>query len=142
MKTQTLPSISDAISMILEADPITETRFIDSIKPGQDARQGDIYIVAIAAIPVDAKSTLNRQLAPGSTQGSRHSVDAEVSVFNPANLGRKVTTPCGSAFAGPLLRSDTHILIKHPEHADISLPGGCYQVMGQWDPATDKRVAD
>ena len=43
---------------------------------------------------------------------------------------------------GPVIESDTHALIEHPEHAHISLPPGVYQVCYQVDVRMMRRVED
>ena len=123
--------------------PLKDTRVVDEIEIGQWVRQGDVYLTRIAA-PSEWKETKNRQLAIGTTIGSRHTVDGSVTVLaNPEN-GRVVRSNIrGRAKCfGPQVLSPDRFTVEHPEHADISLPGGCYQVQFQVDPASMQRVQD
>ena len=122
--------------------PFKESRTVDTIDIGQFARQGDVYLVKIDSIKF-LKTTDNRQLAPGSTLGSRHTVDGSVSVFvNPYGAQVERINEAKFRCVGPQIESKDRFTVSHPEHADISLPAGCYQVMFQVDAANQRRVAD
>jgi hypothetical protein len=125
-------------------DPLKETRVIDSVEVGQHVRQGDVYIQRVAA-PAAWKETKNRQLAPGTTMGSRHTVDESVKVLaNPAGAKVERTTDNRFPFRcnGPQIVSEDRFTVSHPEHADFSLPAGTYQVSFQCDPQSMQRVQD
>jgi hypothetical protein len=49
-----------------------ESKLLASFEVGDVSHQGDIIIVRIASLPRSARPRSNRQLAEGTTQGSRH----------------------------------------------------------------------
>ena len=124
--------------------PLKDTRVVEAIKTGQWARQGDVYIVAIDPAEVENwKPTDNRQLAHGETAGSRHTVDSSVTVLaNPGGYTTQVISRGVARLLGPQIQAKDRFTVSHPEHADISLPAGNYQVCFQCDPQTQKRVQD
>lgn len=101
------------------------------------AQQGDIYIRKLAHIPEQAQRDTHAtgQLAPGSTQGSRHCVDpTAVALFVQRNA---------SALEGPILQATNTFTITHPEHGHIILPPGIYHVVYQRAFADElRRIAD
>lgn len=142
MKSITLEHI---LSQVREAaaSPLGDMRIVDTIDFGQFARQGDIYIRRIAEPSDGWVETENRQLAPGSTQGSRHTVSDSVRVLvAPTTAMKRRQTDRGLAFEGPQLVSEDRFTVSHPEHADISLPGGCYEVLYQSDFQSQQRAKD
>lgn len=126
------------------ANPFSDMRTVDSIEVGQFVRQGDIYVRRIAdgELRKGWTATSSRQLAPGTTQGSRHTVDESVEVLLNQNPVERRWTRLGLAFEGPVLKSNDRFTVSHPEHADISLPGGCYEVLYQSDFASQRRAKD
>jgi hypothetical protein len=54
---------------------------IGSPSLGDVVRQGDLYLIAIESLP-NGKKTKERQLVPGTTQGSRHVVEGDVEIVN------------------------------------------------------------
>lgn len=141
MKTITL---ENTLSQVREfaTSPLGDVRTVDAIAVGQFVRQGDLYIRRIKAPTTGWKETQNRQLAPGSTQGSRHTVSESVRVLvSPTPMQRR-STERGLAFEGPQLVSKDRFTVSHPEHADISLPGGCYEVLYQSDFQSQQRAKD
>jgi len=134
----------DAIHAVIDhaKSPLKEARVIDSIEVGQFVRQGDVYIQRIAKAD-NWKATLNRQLAPGTTLGSRHTVDSSVTVLaNPRGARVERLGNDRARCLGPQLISESRFTVSHPEHADMSLPGGCYQIMFQVDSQSMQRVKD
>lgn len=123
--------------------PLKEARVVDEMALGEWIRQGDVNVVRIEA-PAKWRETLNRQLAIGTTIGSRHTVDESVTVLeNPENGVVKRSSGLSTAVClGPQIVSKDRFTISHPEHADFSLPPGCYQVQFQTDPSTQQRVQD
>lgn len=104
-----------------------QVRVIEAIKVGQAIRQGDIYVTRIAVLPAEAHARTNdRQLAPGTTRGSRHVVAGDVEVY---------THDAGSwsRLIGPVIVASKRFRIDHPEHAAFDLPPGVYQVTFQRD---------
>lgn len=103
-------------------------------------RQGDIYLVAIKKVTgtVEIK---DRQLAPGTTKGSRHMVSDAVKLyagFDPSPFTGEVPEYC----IGPQILATNDFCVLHPEHANCVLPPGAYQVTYQADFARQNRVRD
>lgn len=128
-----------AASLVLQ-----ETRFIEHLDIGEWSRQGDIYLVKIKEVPAGCKPSPTRQLAPGTTQGSRHIAEGDCDVLVHPQQGRINWTPCskGGNATGPVIVARGFFTNTHPEHAHISLPAGVYQVYGQIDQTTLQRVQD
>lgn len=113
-------------------------RFPEAASAGDGFRQGDIYIIKLDAMPagcvLDTKP--NAQIAEGNTQGSRHILDSLVGVEIFQRQQR-------DALQGPILRTSTERTITHPEHGDVILPPGCYEITYQRAYAEElRRVAD
>ena len=105
--------------------------FKDSDIPvGKHVFQGDVAIIRIAEVPATATAQparTNRQIVEGTTRGSRHCVSVEsmatTKFFIPANKGELV---------GDIISSKTHdICITHPEHGNVQVPPGTYQIKFQ-----------
>jgi hypothetical protein len=98
-------------------------RFPEAASVGDTHRQGDVYITLLDKLPegakIDRKAGL--QLAPGSTQGSRHILDSRegVTIYRLSSPGM---------LDGPVLRCKQERTITHPEHGDVVLPPGLYQI--------------
>jgi hypothetical protein len=113
-------------------------RFPIAASVGDTARQGDLYIELLAAVPKGANVIVNPspQLAPGTTQGSRHILDSleGVSMY---------TLDMPSVLDGPILALAIERTVTHPEHGDVVLPAGVYGVTYQKQHADElRRVAD
>lgn len=142
MKTITTET---AIKQIQEAAKhLPDVRVITNMKIGEVVRQGDIYIERVSAIAAKGKAVKSRQLAPGTTKGSRHIVDESPSVTlwesNPG-LANK------TAFqVGPAIEAKGDFSITHPEHAWIRFVVGnvpqFFQVWFQADFARKERAKD
>lgn len=136
-----------------------EPRVVSLVKELHGVRQGDLYLWRVAStdereplaellrsawpefhLGKIGERTSNRQLAPGTTRGSRHEVadgDARaLTIYAPSRGGH----PC----EGPLIVADGRFSVVHPEHAEIQLPAGTYQVIYQRDWAFEaaQRVQD
>lgn len=100
--------------------------------------QGDIGLLRLASVPngaTKAKAPSN-QLAPGSTQGSRHCIAAlsGVTIYQ---------IPNATVLDGPIIDAPKGCRIDHPEHGDVILPAGVYGVVYQRAFAEElRRVAD
>lgn len=133
MKTAT--EVHDGVqAAAMQASPAT--RVVEAMLPGQAIRQGDIYLIRLAAIPPNLPPVApGRQLAPGTTRGSRHCVDGSVSLYEIPGAGR---------LDGPLVVATERFRVTHPEHAHFSLPPGAYQVRYQRNFAVEsiERVMD
>ncbi len=103
-------------------------------------RQGDVGIALIQSIPENLKSIKPVNglfiLAYGEATGHHHSV----SVLEHQDL-EFYETGDGSF----VLRAPSGVIVRHQEHAHITLPPGDYQIEHQveYDPETEfRRVAD
>jgi hypothetical protein len=123
-----------------------EPRFMQHVV-GKYARQGDIYIEAIDKISF-TKLTKQTQLVTGSSQGSRHVLNATgAKIYEcPANKARTQVKVGGreiNRLMGPQLEIGRGgAVVEHPEHAHIKLDEGCYQISYQLDHARDQQVRD
>lgn len=145
-------TLNETLQMIntYAANPLGDSRYIEDLPVGSHTRQGDLYFVRIDAVPECAVIVADRQLAPGHSQGSRHTVMGTANVYAPNNFGtieRIEQDIDGKRVTG--FRSVGHVVefldrdrADHVEHAGHSLPAGVYQVYHQTDPLTAKRVQD
>lgn len=121
---------------------VQDMRFVEKHIVGKiGCRQGDIYLHMVAADHPHGAAIVSRQLAVGTTQGSRHLIDGDdVEIFAGTTLPKWVEdsrTPLGPCFV--VTRRETN---THPEHAHTSLPAGTYQVTHQMDARTWQRTMD
>lgn len=119
-------------------DDCLRLRFGAGAEVGAVLRHGDLYFTKMAAVPAGAKliEKPDPQLAPGTTQGSRHILDSlhGVKVYAVAN-----PTPLD----GPVLDVATERTVGHPEHKPIVLEPGVYACTHQRAYAQElRRVAD
>lgn len=115
-------------------------RFPSAASVGDTIRQGDVYITILAEVPSGYKRVAKwaMQLAPGTTQGSRHILDSREGVTCYQH-------PNASEFDGPVLVLKRERELTHPEHGNWILPPGCYGISYQrTQDALDqqRRVAD
>lgn len=107
---------------------------------GKVVRQGDIYIHRVPENHPCGNLLKNHQLAMGVTLGSRHIADENFTIFKGTHLPEWVDR---GHFLGPCIKTDKETaLITHPEHANVALGPGCYQITHQMDIRTMERVAD
>lgn len=118
--------------------PLTETRTVTNIKIGEFVRQGDVYLERIESITKDWKKTTVRQLAPGTSPGSRHIVTKGPTVFVSPEMVPRVN----NRLLGPQIEAKTSFTVEHPEHAHITLPAGCWQASFQLDWQQQQAVRD
>jgi hypothetical protein len=108
--------------------------FPEAASPGDTFRQGDIYITLLDRVPDGAVKIMHplKQLAPGTTQGSRHCLDsmAGVKMF-------RLAAP--TQLDGPVIVTTKPRTITHPEHGDVALPAGCYGIRYQRDLDAEER---
>lgn len=104
------------------------------------ARQGDVYITLLGEVPGDCKlqEKWDLQLAPGTTQGSRHILDSrdDVQCYTRHDAGE---------FDGPVLVISQTRELTHPEHGNWILPPGIYGISYQRTQDSldrQRRVAD
>jgi len=116
----------------------TSMRSIPSMEIGDYIRQGDVYVTRIADNSKHGAKITSRQLAQGSSNGSRHMAEGPISLFAPIKVGNRVK----DALAGPVIVADDRWTVAHPEHADFGLPAGTFQVSYQLDWASQQKVND
>lgn len=114
-----------------------ETHRIETCSPGDSWAQGDLLIVALDAVPKNCKPTkVERQLAPGTSQGSRHFLASLEGV-------EMFTLDDATPLDGPIVKTAKPCEIEHPEHGNIVLPAGVYGVIYQRQYAEElRRVVD
>lgn len=121
--TKSLKAVQESAEAIKNNQP---QRFPEAATPGDTWRQGDVYIELLSGVPggaIVAKKP-DPQLAPGTTQGSRHVLDSlqGVTVF---------LLPNADVLTGPVLECREERTITHPEHGDVILPPGVYGITYQ-----------
>lgn len=116
----------------------SEVRLIESIDVGKAIRQGDIYIHRVPSEHAHGKIRQSRQLAIGTTKGSRHILEGAAQIFE----GSKAPDWAKQALLGPFVEALERCIVTHPEHAHISIPAGTYQITHQLDARTMQRVRD
>lgn len=105
------------------------TEVIGTASIGDVIRQGDLYLVCLDVAP-KGKAAKSRQLAPGSTQGSRHVAEGDCEVCEPASraaIAEKVNAVVRGAtvpeeLVGPIVFVGNEATITHPEHGHKVLP--------------------
>jgi hypothetical protein len=130
VKTETIERDMKSIGEHAEKIRNDATEKVETMSIGDVVRQGDIYITRIASLPKSAKPIRNRQLAPGTTQGSRHILNGGKLFSADANeLASliKSATKCDvpAELIGPVFVPDSDVTIEHPEHAHRILPKEC-----------------
>ena len=111
--------------------------------PPKMYRQGDVLVVAIAAIPQGAKMEQTNGrivLAYGEATGHAHAIVAEQATA----FRTKAPVPVFDAQAERFLRVQVTALLKHEEHDTVTLPAGDYAVIQQreYSPEEIRRVQD
>lgn len=106
------------------AQNASSLRWVRVCKEGDEIRQGDIYLYPLDQEPAHGESGADRQLAPGTTRGSRHIIEGEAEVY---------ATEAEDVLAGPIVHALERVTLTHPEHAHVSLPAGWYEVRYQRD---------
>ena len=118
---------------------VQDIRFIQDIQPGQAIRQGDIYLLCVEESHPKGKRITDRQLAPGSSMGSRHCVEGNVEIYE----GVKAPAWCKSKLVGPvIIAREERFKLVHPEHAHFDMPCGTFVTIFQLDPRTLLRVEE
>ena len=114
-----------------------------NLSPGDFVRQGDLYIYALPSIPERVKPiTAELQLAPGTTQGSRHCLDSlkGVRMYRQVDQNNNLIE---NPLQGPIMDLANDCTVTHPEHAHIKLAPGAYVVTYQRDLSKESaRVLD
>lgn len=122
--------------------PLTETRVVSKIAVGEFVRQGDVYLERIASLTEGWTKTDNRQLAPGTSPGSRHVVGAGPALFVSPEMTPRENVGRTVRLLGPQIEAKEAFVLEHPEHAHMALPAGCYQSSYQLDFQQQQAVRD
>lgn len=110
-----------------------ETAAVGTVSPGDVVRQGDLYLVCVTGHLPGGKfpRTDRRQLAPGTTQGSRHVLQGEAEVLEvpgpEAAQAVRAVLPKAELFPelmGPVFKTLGPCELDHPEHGNRVLPAG------------------
>jgi len=114
--TKTLSQCMTEMREALESFDASKPERIGSPSLGDVVRQGDLYLIAIESLP-NGKKTNQRQLVPGTTQGSRHVVEGDATIVNEVQF-----KDIPAALVGPAFKCNSETTISHPEHGDKILP--------------------
>ena len=96
----------------------TKTLNAADLKLGNVVRQGDIYLTLISDLP-EGKASIDMQLAPGESQGSRHILKGDVSIVEVKSFKN-----VNAALIGPAFKCNSAVEVTHPEHGNVILPEG------------------
>lgn len=148
MNTATQERTLSIVEQIQSAAADTEVR--QWTKDTKGAAQGDLNMLRLPdGFDFSQCEKVNvTQLAPGSTQGSRHTVSLDdFEVYKPRNFGQIETVEIGGRkcyrWIGYILKSLVpNGKISHPEHAHHRVCGANIATYGQVDLQTMKRVDD
>lgn len=135
-----------AVAEVQEHVADTVTRKLDECPVGAVLHQGDVYLHRVADDHPHGAELGTRQVAVGTTIGSRHVVvGSQLKVFAGVKLPDRVKAMpwCrGSDLLGPVVVAGEAFVLTHPEHAHHECPAGKYQVTYQADFSTRQRVSD
>jgi len=114
-------TIDDAMTKLresVEGFNASKPEQIGSPSTGDVVRQGDLYLICVDALP-EAPISKNRQLVPGTTQGSRHTIEGDCKVTEPVKYKDRPIE-----LSGPAFECVSECTIAHPEHGHKILPAG------------------
>lgn len=138
----------EQLQAVLNHKPDTESRICRRLEVGRAIHQGDVYVFAVAGSHPRGDRLGTRQVAVGTTIGSRHVADGDgVEVFAAVAGAADKLLPLfdadqRAACLGPVVVARDTWTLTHPEHAHHVMPAGTFQVVYQWDEATRRNVAD
>lgn len=139
MKTLTIEKYSNFQNKV-KSVTVEGLRICRNMKIGEVARQGDIYIHRVKDNHPHGEKTDNHQLAVGNNIGSRHIADDSFEVYEGTTLPNYVDS---RHFLGQLIKgTKDSSMITHPEHANICVGKGTFQITHQMDIRTMKRVVE
>jgi len=107
-----------------------DVRRVATMNVGEWVRQGDVMLERVEGVPQGEASGV-RQLAPGTSRGSRHIIAGSVdcAIVMPENRG---------PLDGPCIDAKSRLVIEHPEHGWLDLPAGQYRTYFQRDFARER----
>ncbi len=128
-ETKTVPQqIEEIRQSAAERMDGVKTETIGTASAGDVVRQGDLYLVCLPE-PQHGRATRERQLAPGTTQGSRHVASGKCTVrlVDQQRVADQVNRIVKGAnipqqLVGPVIHCKESVTITHPEHAHKVLP--------------------
>lgn len=148
-KTMTATKAYNEVAAKAEQIKNGEPAFVP-IESGSVLRQGDLYVTCLSEPLRKIKAWPGRQLAIGTTQGSRHIAEGDCDIYEiDAGEAAKALTRLVPAtknhrqFFGPAIHARGPVTITHPEHGHRTLPPGDYLITYQRVWANEiRRVAD
>jgi len=132
-KTLTPTKAFSEIKKVAEQIRNDELQAVGTVSAGDVIRQGDLYLVALGKAAITRGELLkDRQLAPGTTQGSRHCIEGDVDLFRASNASQVAETinrlvknaAVEPELIGPVFVTDGKCELTHPEHGKFALPAG------------------
>lgn len=138
MATATAGNAYRAIARHAEKIRNDDEHVIETMSPGDVWAQGDVGLVCLGVLPgnVEEIKKPSAQLAPGTTQGSRHCLRSLKGI---TLYRRQGATPLD----GPMIHAPDGCAVDHPEHGNVVLPPGVYGVVYQRAYAEElRRVQD
>lgn len=138
MKTITATKAFSSIRKHAEKIKNDEHQMAGEMSVGDTWSQGDIGIVCLGSLPKGCVKIERpvAQLAPGTTQGSRHCLESLVGITLYA-------MPDATVLDGPIIDAPSDFRVNHPEHGDVSFRPGVYGVIYQRSLAEElRRVQD
>lgn len=142
MSTMTPIEAHEKIAHFANNHRMPEVRMVKDLAVGEWVRQGDVNILRIEKIGKSWKKNGNRQLAPGTSPGSRHIVTVGPTLFVSLDINPTDRSRGPVRLLGPQIEAKERFEVEHPEHAHISLPPGNYQVSYQLDFQRQQAVCD
>lgn len=116
MTTKTMQQCRQEMRSALESFDASKPERIGSPSLGDCVRQGDLYLICIENLP-KGKVTSERQLVPGTTQGSRHTLSGDVEIVNEVSF-----RDLPAVLVGPAFTCKGETTVEHPEHGNKILP--------------------
>lgn len=129
MKTIPVEKLIEEVRESAETMHAAKPEVISTASVGDVVRQGDLYFVCLESEP-SGSPTKERQLAPGTTQGSRHVAKGKCRVLTPKRRAEVVAiinrvvkgANVQEELVGPVIRCIEAVTIEHPEHGWRTLP--------------------
>ncbi len=123
-------SALDELKKDAEKDSNTGPVDLSAMVPSDEFHQGDVRIICLDKKLFDELrlteiTDFNGQVAPGSSQGSRHIIPELSNV-------KAYRMRDGNELDGPIIEASMPISVTHPEHGDcVNMPAGFYAFPGQ-----------
>jgi len=120
--------VEEAVRVVKESAEsmhAAKTERIGSPSVGDVVRQGDLYLVCVDSLP-QGSITEDRQLAPGTTQGSRHVLQGDCVIHKGVTVSdypsNQAVSKIHPILVGPAFYCKGEVTVTHPEHGDKILP--------------------